>query len=117
MRGAQQEAKARRESEAPAGGRDRRDSPVLRLCFYTKGGREGRRECRRHEYLCLLELKSWKAGERLHVVTKIIFLQFIAAKKTIIKRLGICRILFVAQINVQPVTFICATNNFLRMPK
>ncbi len=39
-KGAQQEAKSRRESEAPADGRRRRDSPVLRLCFNTKS--EGR---------------------------------------------------------------------------
>jgi hypothetical protein len=38
---AQQEAKARRESEAPADGRSRRDSPVLCLCFNTKGKKEG----------------------------------------------------------------------------
>ncbi len=69
------------------------------------------------EYLCHLESKSWGAGERLHVDTNIVFLRFLAAKKAIIKQLGICRILFVAQINVPRVTFICATNKFLRMPE
>jgi hypothetical protein len=45
----QQEAKARRESQAPADGRRRRDSPVLLLCFNTKGKkREGRGDCRRY---------------------------------------------------------------------
>ncbi len=68
------------------------------------------------EYLCHLELKSWGAGERLHVVTNIVFLRFLAAKKAIIKRLGICRILFVEQINVPRVAFICATNNFYGCP-
>jgi hypothetical protein len=41
-KGAQQEAKARQESEVPADGRRQRDLPVLCLCFNTK--REGRVE-------------------------------------------------------------------------
>ncbi len=40
-KGVQQEAKARQESEAPADGRRQRDSPVLRLCFNTKGKKGG----------------------------------------------------------------------------
>ncbi len=40
-KGVQQEAKAQQESEAPADGRRRRDSPVLRLCFNTKGKKGG----------------------------------------------------------------------------
>ncbi len=61
-KGAQQEAKARRESEAPADGRRRRDSPVLHLCFNTK--REGRvgENADGTEYLCHLEKKSWGGG-------------------------------------------------------
>ncbi len=42
-KGVQQEAKARRESEAPADGRHWRDSPVLRLCFNTKRKKGGLR--------------------------------------------------------------------------
>jgi hypothetical protein len=40
-KGAQQEAKAQRESKAPADRRHQRDSPVLRLCFNTKGKKGG----------------------------------------------------------------------------
>ena len=40
-KGAQQEAKAQRELEVPADGRRWRDSPVLHLCFNTKGKKGG----------------------------------------------------------------------------
>jgi hypothetical protein len=63
-KGAQQEAKAWRESEAPADGRHWRDSPVLRLCFNTKGkkGGSGRMPTARN---CFGRLKyKWLNKER-----------------------------------------------------
>ncbi len=64
-KGAQQEAKARRESEAPADGRRRRDSPALRLCFNTtRDGRVGATAAGT-EYLCQLVPTSGGGAGRL----------------------------------------------------
>ncbi len=101
-----------------AGGREASERLTCSAPLFQHKGEEGRvrENADGTEYLCHLESKSWGAGKRLHEVTNIVFLRFLAAKKEIIKHLGICRILFVAQINVPHVTFICATNSFLWMP-
>jgi hypothetical protein len=57
-KGAQHKAKGQQESDAPAEGRRRRDSPVLCLCFNTKGKKGVGENANGTGYLCHLETKS-----------------------------------------------------------
>ncbi len=61
------------------GGAGRREASVRLPCsapLFQHKGEEGRvgKNADGTEYLCHLELKSWGVGERLHIVTNIVFL-------------------------------------------